>query len=238
MNSLRRRPSPALVVAVVALFSSLVSGATATKLITGKQIATRTIAGKKLKNGTVTGKQVKDRSLGLREFKKGVLPSARAGDVGPQGPAGPEGPEGAAGPAGPAGPAGSAGADGAHGIDGAVGPAGPMGPIGPKGADGQDGGVGPQGPTGPAGGTNVVIRQGSETNIQNSMVVTVTASCDAGEHATGGGATNNATPGVHLKQTYPTPLVQGGAATGWAATYENLSGGPAAVRAWVTCASP
>ena len=46
-----------MVVALVALSSSLASGATAAKLLTGKDIANRSITGKDLKAELVTGKQ-------------------------------------------------------------------------------------------------------------------------------------------------------------------------------------
>ena len=86
MSSLRRRPSPAFLIAFVALFSSLVSGATAAKLITGKQIANKSVTGKDVKPNSLTGKHVKNGSLATKDFKKGVL--AAAGIAGPQGPAG------------------------------------------------------------------------------------------------------------------------------------------------------
>jgi hypothetical protein len=84
----------------------------------------------------------------------------------------------------------------------------------------------------------VVIRHGTDANIQNSTVITTSVDCNAGERAVGGGGTNNAAAGVHLKQSNPTPATQGATSTGWAVTYENLSGGPAVIRAWVVCASP
>ena len=40
MHNLAGRPTPAMAVALVALFSSLAGGATAAKLLTGKDIAT------------------------------------------------------------------------------------------------------------------------------------------------------------------------------------------------------
>jgi hypothetical protein len=87
MQKLRRfRPSPALVLAAVALFVALGG--------TGYAVT-------RLPKNSVTTYQVKDFSLLARDFKRGQLP---AGPVGPQGPAG------AQGPAGPAGPAGTAAA--------------------------------------------------------------------------------------------------------------------------------
>ena len=125
MKKLCRRPSPAFVVALVALFSSLVSGATAAKLITGKEIANKSVTGKDVKPKSLTGKHVKDGSLAAADFKKGVL--AAAGIAGPQGPVGPAGAEGPAGPEGPRGADGATGAQGPKGDEGDVGPVGPAG---------------------------------------------------------------------------------------------------------------
>jgi hypothetical protein len=113
-----------MVVALVALSSSLASGAMAAKLLTGKDIANGSITGKDLKGSSVTSKHVKDRTLEKRDFRRGHL---LFGQIGPVGPAGPEGPEGPRGATGPMGPTGAAGADGADGADGAPGPPGPPG---------------------------------------------------------------------------------------------------------------
>ena len=115
------RLSPEMVVALVALSSSLAGGATAATLLSGKDIANRSITGKDLKASSVTSKHVKNRSLVRKDFKNGHL---LLGEIGPVGPAGPEGPEGPAGPRGPQGPAGEDGADGADGAQGPPGPAG------------------------------------------------------------------------------------------------------------------
>jgi hypothetical protein len=83
MSVLKRfRPSPAMVVASLALLLAL--GGTGYAAI-------------KLPRNSVTTIQVKDRSLLARDFAVGQIPRGAVG------------PAGAAGPAGPAGPAGSAG---------------------------------------------------------------------------------------------------------------------------------
>jgi hypothetical protein len=123
-------PSPAMIVALVALFSSLASGTMAAKLLTGKDIANRSITGKDLKASSVTGKHVKNRSLLRKDFKKGHLLLGQIGPVGPEGPrgaAGADGADGADGAAGADGADGAGGADGADGVDGAQGPPGPPG---------------------------------------------------------------------------------------------------------------
>jgi hypothetical protein len=139
-------PSPAMVVALVALSSSLASGAMAAKLLTGKDIANRSITGKDLRASSVTSKHVKNRSLVTKDFKQGHL---LLGKIGPVGPEGPEGPEGARGPAGADGVDGADGAAGADGVDGAA------------GADGVDGADGADGAPGPPGGN--VIASGFHT---------------------------------------------------------------------------
>ncbi len=85
------RQSPALVVAMVALFVALTGTAVATTsaLITGAQI----------KNSSITGADIKNRSLTPTDFR-GSVRGARglAGAVGPIGPPGTPGQQGPAGP--------------------------------------------------------------------------------------------------------------------------------------------
>jgi len=95
----RLRPSPAMVVACLALLVGLGgTGYAATQLAPRNSVGTL---------------QVINRSLRAVDFKQGQIPR------GPRGFAGPAGPVGAQGPAGPAGPAGATGA---------AGPQGPPGP--------------------------------------------------------------------------------------------------------------
>lgn len=67
------RPSPATVIAVIALFVAIGGTGYAATTINGKDIKNRSIAGKKLKNGAVAGKQVKRDSLGARQIKESSL---------------------------------------------------------------------------------------------------------------------------------------------------------------------
>src|SRR5262245_9598487 len=90
------RPTPALVVALVALMLALSGSATAALVMTGSSI----------KDGTITGKDLKNRTLGSKKLSKKAI-SALTGKPGRQGPAGPrgqEGPRGADGLQGPPGP--------------------------------------------------------------------------------------------------------------------------------------
>jgi hypothetical protein len=59
-----RRPSPALVVAMLALFVSLGGSAYAVTKINGKNIKRGTITGSKLRKNTLTGTQIKESKLG------------------------------------------------------------------------------------------------------------------------------------------------------------------------------
>lgn len=87
----RFRPSPAMVVASLALLLAL--GGTSYAAIQA------------LPRNSVTTVQVKDFSLLARDFKRGQVPRGPAGPAGPAGPQGPQGPQGAQGPAGAAGSA-------------------------------------------------------------------------------------------------------------------------------------
>ena len=94
------RPSPALVVACLALTVAL--GGTSYAAV---NLPKNSIGTAHLKKGAVTGPKIKAQTLVARHFKQGQLPA------GPQGAAGPAGPQGPAGPGGTAGPAGIARAE-------------------------------------------------------------------------------------------------------------------------------
>lgn len=142
-----RRHSPALLIAVIALFAGTLTQASwAVSLITGNDV----------RDSSLTGKDVKDGSLGPSDLSRSAR-VALAGQTGPRGPvgqtgpAGPAGAGGAAGPAGEAGPAGAAGAKGDTGPAGAKGDAGAPGPKGDAGQSGAAGAAGAAGATGPKG---------------------------------------------------------------------------------------
>jgi hypothetical protein len=123
-----RRPSPALVVASLALLVALGGTSYATVLnvpdgsVTTAKIKNGAVTTSKLKNAAVTkdkiaanavtSNQVKNGTLLKADFKSGQLPGA--GVPGPVGPAGPTGP---AGPAGPRGPRGVPGVSGLERVD-------------------------------------------------------------------------------------------------------------------------
>lgn len=106
MRKLVRRPSPAMIVACIALLVSLggTSFAAATQLgrssVGTAQLRNGAVTNPKIRNNAITSTKVQNRSLLRVDFAPGQLP---AGPTGPQGPPGATGATGAAGPQGPAG---------------------------------------------------------------------------------------------------------------------------------------
>jgi hypothetical protein len=93
-----RRPSPAMVVASLALLVAL--GGTGVAAVNAL-VPKNSVGTAQLKNGAVTAAKVKAGSLLASNFKAGQLTGGAAGPAGPAGPSGATGPAGAAGPAGP-----------------------------------------------------------------------------------------------------------------------------------------
>lgn len=116
MRKHSRRPSPAMIVACLALLVSLGGtgiaavnalprGSVGTlqlrdNAVTSRKLATSAATNAKVANNAITSAKVKNASLLRSDFAPGQLP---AGPTGPQGPQGPQGPAGAAGAAGPPG---------------------------------------------------------------------------------------------------------------------------------------
>lgn len=255
---IRRRPSPAMIVAFVGLFVAGAGTATAAKLITGAQV----------KDSSLTGADIKDRSLSVREFGGIGASEGAPGPPGPQGLPGPQGargPQGAdgtrgptgakgekgdggtdgaageRGPTGPVGPAGSEGPAGAVGAPGDPGPVGPPGPAGPAGSVGPAGPIGlpgPAGPQGPAGATNVTMRTFT-LPVPNNQKGTQAALCLPGERATGGGGGI-----VGTTQTFSTVVISGptagagGAPNAWSVTAVNRDGVTRTLEVYAICAAP
>lgn len=92
---LGKRPSPAMVVALLALFVAMGGTGYAAVTITGKNVKNGSLTGKDVKNNTLGSADVKNGNLLAKDFKAGQLPAGTQGPQGPQGPAGP-----ANGPAG------------------------------------------------------------------------------------------------------------------------------------------
>ena len=164
------RPSPAMVVAVVSLVSSLTGGAVAATLITGDDIAPDAIATKHIQKAAVTKGKIKADAVRTSKVKNGSLLSEdfKAGQL----PAGAQGIQGAKGDAclptipqcvGPQGPKGDTGAQGIQGL---------------KGDTGAAGGQGPQGPPGPTEGfvgTNAVNPLAGGNAFAQTAITTTTA---------------------------------------------------------------
>lgn len=68
------RPSPALVISLIALFAALGGTVYAASKINGRTIKVKSIPGNRLKSNTVTGKQVKESTLGR-------VPEARSAET-------------------------------------------------------------------------------------------------------------------------------------------------------------
>jgi len=180
------KPSPALVIALLALFVALGSSSVAAP---ARDAAKKLITGKQIKNSSLTTKDVKNRSLLAQDFKAGQLPAAAQGakgdsgapglkgDAGGQGLKGDTGAQGDAGAQGEDGPAGPAGPNGPTGPNGPAGPNGPVGPTGPSGAQGPQG---PAGPSGPKGFTSLAPVNFPASGADHIRIVTSTFVVPAG----------------------------------------------------------
>ena len=92
-------PSPALVVALIALFVALGGTGYAVTKLPANSVGT-----KQIKKNAVTGVKVKDGSLSASDFAAGTLLTGPQGPAGPRGETGATGSQGARGATGPAGP--------------------------------------------------------------------------------------------------------------------------------------
>ena len=113
MRFIRRRPSPATVIACLALLVAL--GGTG---YAATQLPANSVGPAQLRANAVDSTKVQDRSLLAKDFRAGQLP---------RGARGLRGATGATGQAGPAGPTGATGSTGATGATGAAGPKGDKG---------------------------------------------------------------------------------------------------------------
>jgi hypothetical protein len=101
-----KRPSPATVIACIALLVAL--GGTSVAAVAIK-LPSGSVGNAQLKADAVTSNKVKNGTLLKADFKAGQLPAGAAGPAGPAGPAGAAGATGPSGPAGSSGPSGPAG---------------------------------------------------------------------------------------------------------------------------------
>ena len=84
------RPSPAMVVALIALFVSVGGVGYAATTIGSGQIKNNSVQSKDIKNNSVGSKDIKNRTLGTKDISSKALKSLKGGTgaTGPQGPAG------------------------------------------------------------------------------------------------------------------------------------------------------
>ena len=80
--SLRRTPSPALIISIVALFVAL-GGTGYAITVTGKNVRNNSLTGRDVKNNSLTTKDIRDRSLRARDFRGGELPIGGGGGGAP-----------------------------------------------------------------------------------------------------------------------------------------------------------
>jgi hypothetical protein len=218
---LKRLPSPALIVASLALAISL-GGVSYAAVALPKNSVGRT----QIRNNAVTSKKVKNHSLLARDFKRGQLPSGPQGLTGPQGPQGAKGDTGAIGPQGDKGEKGDAGASGAQGEKGDPGVPGPPGPQGAKGDPGDPGPAGQKGEKGDPGApgvAHVVVRHQASQQIPPLGIQGIGVSCHPGEQATGGGFDTSVLSDIEVVASKPIFADGDGKPTGWLAAVDNLS---------------
>ena len=109
IGSRRLRPSPAIVIASLALLVAL--GGTGYAAL---RLPANSVGNLQLRDNAVTSQEVVNRSLLKIDFAPGQLPAGKPGPPGAPGAPGPQGPAGLKGPTGPAGPAGPSGATAAY----------------------------------------------------------------------------------------------------------------------------
>jgi Collagen triple helix repeat (20 copies) len=228
-----RKPSPAMLVAFIALVVSL--GGTSYAALS---IPAGSVGSKELKRNSVSSPKVRAGSLLLSDFRS----SQRALLQGPTGPQASAGPQGPAGPAGSGGPAGPPGPQGPPGDTGATGPTGPVGVSGPTGP------VGVTGPTGPTGPADTFVQLVSGVTDDTDQVVQCDADSPELGRALGGGAsadldTPGGTPEPTVELSAPVNAdgeraAPGERATGWIARIEwfNDPPGDETFTAYVVCA--
>ena len=123
-------------------------------------------------------------------------------------------------------------------LKGQKGPAGATGATGLQGNPGATGLQGNPGVAGANGATNVVVRQGAVASVANGATGSVTASCNPGERATGGGNSISGLAGWQVIESFPTPGTTGSTPTGWRVDALNGTGATNNLVAIVICASP
>jgi hypothetical protein len=201
----KHRPSPAMVVACVALIVALGGTGVAAvnaiapnsvgpaqiraNAVSTSELKNGAVTNRKLRNNAVTGLKVQNQSLTAADFVSGSLP---------RGPAGPAGPAGAAGPAGPA---------------------GTIGPITVR-----------QGSVTVAGGSGAAVQNGAYT----TGTVSVNCNPGEKAISAGTGWSDDAVDRELWVQRI-TPVLTNGAVTGYVGTGGNDSGNTSSFTLYVLC---
>jgi hypothetical protein len=224
MNAIRKLPSPALLVACVALVVALggvsyAAGVLPNNSVGTAQLKKKAVSAAKLKKNAVTaGKvrknaittaKVKDRTLLAQDFQAGQLPA------GPQGPAGPAGPQG---PQGPKGDKGDPGAQGPQGLQGL------QGEKGEKGDKGDKGDPGPPGISGHETVTSPI------TDLAPGGYGSATVKCPWGKLVLGGGSYTTGPINAVVRTSYASAF------NAWTVYAMNSSGVAGGIRATAVCA--
>ena len=124
-------------------------------------------------------------------------PVGTTGHSGPIGPTGAQGLTGATGPQGPEGPTGTRGLTGQIGPQGPGGETGPQGPKGEEGKQGPQGEPGPAGPKGDTGGSGIsgyeVVKEAKSVSVAGGGTAELfdPAGCASGKQLLGGGVDHN-----------------------------------------------
>ena len=240
-----RAPSPAMVIACIALSISLSGVGYAAVTIPRNSVGTV-----QLKKNAVNSAKVKNGSLVARDFRAGQLLAGPRGPAGPQGvkgATGRTGPQGVKGATGSTGPQGGEGATGRTGAQGLEGPAGPRGEQGASGTDGSPGLQGPEGPrgaegqAGPAGpsGLATITRPTANLFTQpagggNTGFGTTSVICPNNSRVIGGGVeiTTGFERGLVVSSH---PYVNVGADSGWRIKVRNDNTGGMSAVAYAIC---
>ena len=211
------RPSPAMGVALVALFIAL----TGTSIAAVTALPANSVGARELRNGSVGPKELRGRAVTAGKLAAGAVTSGvvRNGSLT------------------------MADFDRRQLPTGTVGPVGPAGPIGPQGPAGPQGTPGPPGPRGEPGRLLGSFRTATESIVVNDASATGTTSADVGqmcargERAISAGTSwSTAGPSDVLYTVELRPLAdRRGTVIGYQASGANGTGGPRTFTLYVLC---
>jgi Collagen triple helix repeat (20 copies) len=235
-----RRPSPALIVAMIALFVALQQTGLASQALQAAGCNCGTSAD--IVNNSLTGADIKNGSLTRKDLRKGTIPNpirtaevkGQKGDKGDPGPAGPKGDKGDPGPQGAKGEPGAPGATGQPGATGPEGPPGPAGINGTNGTNGQDGQRGPAGFSRLDMNTSACVSPSHGGAEHEQCDVFCDPPGAAGSFTVvGGGADSTGTKDDDEQIHASYPIAN---RTGWRVVYDKRWGDTSTYRVYVICA--